>query len=63
MLGLYDPDRSQTVMQEGRISSWAAFLTAMGNEKAAMSLRWERAADSDGNGDVANAGGADSAHC
>src|SRR5277367_536321 len=36
-LGLYDPDRSQTVVFEGRINSWAAFLTAMGNEKAAMS--------------------------
>jgi MoCo/4Fe-4S cofactor protein with predicted Tat translocation signal len=41
-LGMYDPDRSQTVMFEGRINSWAAFLTAMGNEKAAMSA--------DGNG-------------
>ena len=36
-LGMYDPDRSQTVVFQGRISSWAAFLTAMGNEKAAMS--------------------------
>jgi molybdopterin-containing oxidoreductase family iron-sulfur binding subunit len=36
-LGMYDPDRSQTIVFEGRISSWAAFLTAMGNEKAAMS--------------------------
>src|ERR1700723_1571574 len=36
-LGMYDPDRSQTVVFEGRINSWAAFLTAMGNEKAAMS--------------------------
>jgi|HubBroStandDraft_6_1064221.scaffolds.fasta_scaffold01045_3 MoCo/4Fe-4S cofactor protein with predicted Tat translocation signal len=36
-LGMYDPDRSQTVMFQGRISTWAAFLTAMGNEKAAMS--------------------------
>jgi len=36
-LGLYDPDRSQTIVLQGRISSWAAFLTAMGNEKAAMS--------------------------
>ena len=35
-LGLYDPDRSQTVVLEGRISTWAAFLTAMGNEKAAI---------------------------
>ncbi len=41
-LGMYDPDRSQTIVFEGRISSWAAFLTAMGNEKAAMSA--------DGNG-------------
>jgi MoCo/4Fe-4S cofactor protein with predicted Tat translocation signal len=36
-LGMYDPDRSQTVVFEGRINTWAAFLTAMGNEKAAMS--------------------------
>ncbi len=36
-LGMYDPDRSQTVVFQGRISTWAAFLTAMGNEKAAMS--------------------------
>jgi MoCo/4Fe-4S cofactor protein with predicted Tat translocation signal len=41
-LGLYDPDRSQTVMFQGRISSWAAFLTAMGNSKAELSA--------DGNG-------------
>jgi MoCo/4Fe-4S cofactor protein with predicted Tat translocation signal len=26
ILGLYDPDRSQTVIHEGRISSWGAFL-------------------------------------
>src|SRR5271169_2530493 len=36
-LGMYDPDRSQTIVLQGRISSWAAFVTAMGNEKAAMS--------------------------
>src|ERR1700731_1026542 len=36
-LGMYDPDRSQTAVFQGRISTWAAFLTAMGNEKAAMS--------------------------
>jgi MoCo/4Fe-4S cofactor protein with predicted Tat translocation signal len=35
-LGLYDPDRSQTVVQEGRISSWGAFLTAMGNAKSQL---------------------------
>jgi molybdopterin-containing oxidoreductase family iron-sulfur binding subunit len=27
VLGLYDPDRSQTVMHRGRISTWDAFLT------------------------------------
>ena len=26
VLGLYDPDRSKTVIREGRISSWGAFL-------------------------------------
>ena len=35
-LGLYDPDRSQTVVQEGRISDWGAFLTAMGNAKSQL---------------------------
>jgi molybdopterin-containing oxidoreductase family iron-sulfur binding subunit len=29
ILALYDPDRSQTVMQAGRISTWGAFLTAL----------------------------------
>ncbi len=32
-LGLYDPDRSQTVMHDGRISNWASFQAAMGNAK------------------------------
>ncbi len=31
VLTLYDPDRSQVVIHEGRISDWAAFLTAMAN--------------------------------
>jgi MoCo/4Fe-4S cofactor protein with predicted Tat translocation signal len=34
VLTLYDPDRSQTVMLEGRISSWGAFTTALGNARA-----------------------------
>ena len=34
ILTLYDPDRSQTVIHEGRIESWAAFLTAMGNVRS-----------------------------
>src|SRR5262247_285326 len=29
VLGLYDPDRSQTVTNAGRISTWNAFLTAI----------------------------------
>jgi MoCo/4Fe-4S cofactor protein with predicted Tat translocation signal len=29
VLTLYDPDRSQTVIHEGRIDSWGAFATAM----------------------------------
>jgi molybdopterin-containing oxidoreductase family iron-sulfur binding subunit len=29
VLGLYDPDRSQTIIREGRISSWGAFLNAV----------------------------------
>jgi molybdopterin-containing oxidoreductase family iron-sulfur binding subunit len=32
VLGLYDPDRSQTVLQSGRIGTWAAFLTALKGE-------------------------------
>ena len=36
VLALYDPDRSQTVMLEGRISSWGAFVTAMGNARSQL---------------------------
>jgi len=39
VLGLYDPDRSQTVVFEGRISSWGAFVTAMGNERTLLAPR------------------------
>ena len=35
-LGLYDPDRSQTIEHEGRISDWSAFVTAMGNMKSQL---------------------------
>jgi molybdopterin-containing oxidoreductase family iron-sulfur binding subunit len=31
VLGLYDPDRSQTVIREGRISSWGALLAVIGD--------------------------------
>jgi molybdopterin-containing oxidoreductase family iron-sulfur binding subunit len=31
VLGLYDPDRAQVVMHEGRISDWAAFVASMSN--------------------------------
>src|SRR6185295_9395923 len=33
VLGLYDPDRSQTIKHRGRISTWDAFLTEL---KAAL---------------------------
>jgi molybdopterin-containing oxidoreductase family iron-sulfur binding subunit len=33
VLTLYDPDRSQVVIREGRISDWAAFLTAVANAR------------------------------
>jgi MoCo/4Fe-4S cofactor protein with predicted Tat translocation signal len=36
VLTLYDPDRSTTVMLEGRISSWGAFVTAMGNARVQL---------------------------
>ncbi len=35
-LGMYDPDRSQTVAHQGRISDWGAFVTAMGNAKSQL---------------------------
>ena len=31
VLGMYDPDRSQVVMREGRISDWAAFVASISN--------------------------------
>ncbi len=37
ILHLYDPDRSQTVMHEGRVSSWSDFAVAMGNERTRLS--------------------------
>jgi len=39
ILTLYDPDRSQTVIHEGRIESWAAFLTAIGNMRSQIAPR------------------------
>jgi len=36
VLTLYDPDRSKTVILEGRVSSWGAFLTAMGNVRGQL---------------------------
>jgi MoCo/4Fe-4S cofactor protein with predicted Tat translocation signal len=32
VLGLYDPDRSQTVIERGEISSWSSFLVALTRE-------------------------------
>ena len=37
ILGLYDPDRSQTVMHDGQISDWASFVAAISNAR----LDWQ----------------------
>jgi molybdopterin-containing oxidoreductase family iron-sulfur binding subunit len=34
ILTLYDPDRSQAVMFDGRVSTWGDFVAAMGNSRA-----------------------------
>ncbi len=35
---LYDPDRSQSVIHEGRVATWADFAQAMGNARARLML-------------------------
>jgi MoCo/4Fe-4S cofactor protein with predicted Tat translocation signal len=35
-LGLYDPDRSKTVMHDGRISDWASFQAAISNARTQL---------------------------
>jgi molybdopterin-containing oxidoreductase family iron-sulfur binding subunit len=35
-LGLYDPDRSKTVMHDGRLSSWEAFVAEMSNATGSL---------------------------
>jgi molybdopterin-containing oxidoreductase family iron-sulfur binding subunit len=40
ILTLYDPDRSQVVMEAGRISTWSAFLAALG--RALQNLKARR---------------------
>ena len=34
ILNMYDPDRSQACIYEGRVSTWADFAAAMGNARA-----------------------------
>jgi MoCo/4Fe-4S cofactor protein with predicted Tat translocation signal len=36
ILALYDPDRSQTVLNEGRVSSWTDFAAAMRNARTGL---------------------------
>jgi MoCo/4Fe-4S cofactor protein with predicted Tat translocation signal len=36
ILTLYDPDRSQTVMFDGRVSTWGDFASAMGNARLSL---------------------------
>ena len=35
-LGLYDPDRSKTVMHDGRIADWPSFQAAIGNARTGL---------------------------
>ena len=37
ILNLYDPDRSQTVIHEGRVSTWSDFAAEMGNRRTSLS--------------------------
>ncbi len=60
ILTLYDPDRSQTVIHEGRIESWAAFSDSDWEHEIAGCAERHRASHSHRNGDVAEPGGADS---
>ena len=39
ILSLYDPDRSQTIMKGGQISTWGEFLTALSAELPALRER------------------------
>jgi len=39
ILNMYDPDRSQVVFNEGRVSTWDDFAAAMGNARAGMSMK------------------------
>ncbi len=39
ILNLYDPDRSQVVLNEGRVSSWTDFVAAMVNEKTGLAAK------------------------
>jgi MoCo/4Fe-4S cofactor protein with predicted Tat translocation signal len=39
ILNMYDPDRSQIVIFDGRLSSWDDFVAAMGNARARLGLK------------------------
>ena len=39
ILNMYDPDRSQSVLNEGRLSTWEDFAAAMGNARVQMSMK------------------------
>jgi MoCo/4Fe-4S cofactor protein with predicted Tat translocation signal len=39
ILNMYDPDRSQVVLNEGRVSTWEDFAAAIGNARTQMSMK------------------------
>ena len=57
ILSLYDPDRSQTIMQGGRISTWGCVAELSVSDAGRMAqTAGSRTGDSDGNSHVANIG-------
>src|SRR5436189_172756 len=39
LLNLYDPDRSETVMKQGRLSTWSDFTGVFSTEAQSLNLR------------------------
>ena len=60
ILNLYDPDRSQAVIFDGRVSSWADFAAAMGNARTGLASKGAGVRHFDRDGHFADARRADS---
>ena len=60
ILNLYDPDRSQVVIYEGRVSTWERFCRSHGQCAHELGAEWRGPAHSDRDGHFADARRADS---